>query len=138
MGSEMCIRDSPISVRFVAPPIAAPVASPTLQSRLKALVLKHWPSVAVLLIGLVLLTIMTRQSQYDDGDADDLMDEDIISINSTTEVSNEVSGSPLPEVALAQPDDYARRAAEEKLGSLVEKDPDSAARVIESWIRNAG
>ena len=128
----------PISVRFVAPPIAAPVASPTLQSRLKALVLKHWPSVAVLLIGLVLLTIMTRQSQYDDGDADDLMDEDIISINSTTEVSNEVSGSPLPEVALVQPDDYARRAAEEKLGSLVEKDPDSAARVIESWIRNAG
>jgi flagellar biosynthesis/type III secretory pathway M-ring protein FliF/YscJ len=81
---------------------------------------------------------MTRHNQYDESDADELMNEDIISINATAEAASETPAQPLPEIALAQPEDYARRAAEEKLGSLVEKDPDSAARVIESWIRNAG
>jgi flagellar biosynthesis/type III secretory pathway M-ring protein FliF/YscJ len=128
----------PISVQFVPPPVAAPVAVPTWQVRLKEIAIKHWPSAAVLLIGLVLLTIMTRHNQYDESDADELMNEDIISINATAEAASETPAQPLPEIALAQPEDYARRAAEEKLGSLVEKDPDSAARVIESWIRNAG
>ena len=128
----------PISVQFVPPPVAAPVAVTNWRNKFREIALKHWPSAAVLFIGLVLLTLMTRQNQYDASDADELLDEDIISINSAREASSEPAPQPVPEVALAQPEDYARRAAEEKLGSLVEKDPDSAARVIESWIRNAG
>ncbi len=128
----------PITVQFVPPPVAAPVALLTWQNWVKEMALNHWPSAAVLCIGLVLLTIMTRQNQYDDSDADELMNEDIISINATPEDPAEAVAQPMPEVALAQPEDYARRAAEQKLGTLVEKDPDSAARVIESWIRNAG
>ena len=129
----------PISIQFVPPPVAAPVVVSTWQHKLREIATKHWPSAAVLLIGLVLLTVMTRQNQYETVEADESLDEDIISINSTPESTNsETASQPLPEVALAQPEDYARRAAEKKLGSLVEKDPDSAARVIESWIRNAG
>ena len=130
----------PISVQFVPPVVAAPVAVTTWQSRVKAIAAKHWPSVAVLMIGLVLLTLMTRHSPYEISDEEESGNADIISINSTTgEAVSEQVEVPKPEIAIAQPEDYAaRRAAEQKLGTLVEKDPESAARVIESWIRNAG
>ena len=130
----------PIAVQFVPPVVAAPVAVSTWQSRVKAIAAKHWPSVAVLMIGLVLLTLMTRHSPYEFDDEEESENADIISINSSTgEAVSEQIEVPKPEVAIAQPEDYAaRRAAEQKLGTLVEKDPESAARVIESWIRNAG
>ena len=129
----------PISVQFVPAVVADPIAAPTWLNRVKAVANKHWPSVAVLTIGLILLTLMTRHSPYEVEEESE--NADIISINSATdEVVNEQHvEAPKPEVALAQPEDYAaRRAAEQKLGTLVEKDPESAARVIESWIRNAG
>jgi flagellar biosynthesis/type III secretory pathway M-ring protein FliF/YscJ len=127
----------PIAIQFTPAVVEAPLATPRWQDRIQELALKHWPSVAVLMVGLVLLTMMTRSPQIDSADADELMDEDIISINAPAD-SGERSSQPLPEVALAQPEDYARRAAEQKLGTLVENDPESAARVIESWIRKAG
>lgn len=130
----------PISVQFVPPAIAPQVVAETWKDRVRSIAGKHWPSATVLLIGLVLLTLMTRHSPYENEEEVATGNEDIISINAPTEeVVVEKVEQPLPEVALAQPEDYAaRRAAEQKLGTLVEKDPESAARVIESWIRNAG
>ena len=129
----------PISVQFVKPAVVAPIVAASWQDRAKAVAARHWPSAAVLLIGLVLLTLMTRHSPYEVDEEAANENEDIISINApTVETVTEVE-QPTPEVALAQPEDYAaRRVAEQKLGTLVEKDPESAARVIESWIRNAG
>jgi len=129
----------PISVQFVKPAVVAPVVAVRWQDRAKAVAARHWPSAAVLLIGLVLLTLMTRHSPYEVDEEAANENEDIISINApTVETVTEIEPQ-TPEVALAQPEDYAaRRVAEQKLGTLVEKDPESAARVIESWIRNAG
>ena len=130
----------PIAIQFVPPVVAAPVAVPDWQTRFREIVAKHWPSGIVLLGGLFLLTLMTRYSPYEFEDDED-ENEDIISINTSTAdtVPEKVTEAPIPEIALAQPEDYAaRRTAEQKLGSIVEKDPESAARVIESWIRNAG
>lgn len=129
----------PITVQFVPPQIAPVATVPTWQARVREIAAKHWPSAAVLLGGLFLLTLMTRYSPYEIHE-DEEENEDIISINtSTSEAVSETPDQISPEVALAQPEDYAaRRTAEKKLGSLVEKDPESAARVIESWIRNAG
>ena len=131
----------PIAVQFVPPTTAPPVIATTWQQKVRTLAARHWPSAAVLLIGLILLTIMTRQSPYETEVEDASENEDIISINAASgeAASESVVDQPLPEIAIAQPEDYAaRRAAEQKLGTLVEKDPESAARVIESWIRNAG
>lgn len=130
----------PIAVQFVPPTTAVPVVAATWQQKVRAMAARHWPSAAVLLIGLILLTIMTRQSPYETEIEDENENEDIISINAASgEAASEPVDQPLPEIAIAQPEDYAaRRAAEQKLGTLVEKDPESAARVIESWIRNAG
>ncbi|QEG24590.1 hypothetical protein [Mariniblastus fucicola] len=129
----------PIAVQFVPAPVTAPVVASPWQNQVRDIAIKHWPSAAVLLIGLVLLTMMTRHSPYEASE-EASENEDIISINSSTP-SDAVTETEqaTPEIAIAQPEDYAaRRAAEQKLGSLVEKDPESAARVIESWIRNAG
>lgn len=132
----------PISVQFIPPKVAPPVAVIGWRNRLRELAMRHWPSAAVLLGGLFLLTLMTRYSPYEfEHDEDEDANEDIISINTSSSEANEevVEQQSVPEIALAQPEDYAaRRAAEQKLGSLVEKDPESAARVIESWIRKAG
>ena len=135
----------PISVQFVPDATRTPVAAVNWQTKVRQWTAKHWPSAAVLLAGLVLLTVMTRYNSYDIDD-DEEVNEDIISIN-TTNSDAPKQKQPLtqqrqdaaPEVAIAKPEDYAaRQAAEKKLGNIVEKDPESAARVIESWIKNAG
>jgi len=128
----------PISIQFIPTPVAAPVAVVDWRTKLRELVTKHWPSAAVLTAGLLLITLMTRYSTHED-DYEDEVNEDIISINSSTSnVAPTTSDKPLPEVAISQTEERARRDAEQKLGSIVEKDPESAARVIKSWIRNAG
>ena len=67
-------------------------------------------------------------------------DEVILSIDSSKVEAASQPETPdsVPEIAIAQPEDYARREAEQRLHKMVDKDPDSAAKVIESWIRNAG
>jgi hypothetical protein len=130
----------PISIQFIPPAVTPVVEAPNWQAQIREIAAKHWPSGVVLLGGLFLLTLMTRYSPYEFHE-DEEENEDIISINTSTTdaVSENTSEASTPEVALAQPEDYAaRRSAEQKLGSIVEKDPESAARVIESWIRNAG
>ena len=128
----------PISVQFIPSPVAAPVAVVDWRTKVRAFVTEHWPSAVVLSAGLLLITLMTRYSTHHD-DYDDDVNEDIISINTaTTDVAASPSDKSLPEVAISQTEERARREAEEKLGSIVENDPESAARVIESWIRNAG
>jgi flagellar biosynthesis/type III secretory pathway M-ring protein FliF/YscJ len=125
----------PIAIKFV--PTAAPVVV-TWQDRLKSVVERHWPSAAVLIIGLMLLTMVSRNNEVPE-DVEIESNEDILSIDSVrNSTATEAPENHFPEVALAQPEDYARREAEEKLGRIVERDPDSAARVIESWIRDAG
>jgi flagellar biosynthesis/type III secretory pathway M-ring protein FliF/YscJ len=79
---------------------------------------KNWPSVAVLGIGLVLLTIVTRRP---------------------------VSPPPQEELAhanerhapAASSDSQTSDEAEVRLSQLIEDDPDSAAKIIETWIRDA-
>ena len=128
----------PISVQFVPDPTRAPVVTTNWQTKVQQWIAKHWPSAAVLLAGLVLITLMTRYNSYEI-DVEEEVNEDIISINTDTSATSTPKQDAAPEVAIAKPEDYAaRQAAEKKLGSIVEKDPESAARVIESWIKNAG
>ena len=128
-------QSKPFPVTFkVSRPTAVQTAQPKWRQQLKKFVSQHWPSIAVLATGLLLISIMMRRQPPKQIIEED-PDEDILSIQSTTV---EPTDNPTPEIAIAQSEDYVRREAEQRLNRMVEKDPDSAAKVIESWIRNAG
>lgn len=128
----------PVSISMIRKPT---VVATSWQTAVATFFKKHWPSMAVLGIGLVLLTLMTR-NQVPETVASEVANaqtQDIVSIASTQPQVGmaEDTRIPRPDAALAQPEDYAKRDAERKLNQLFEQDPDSAVKVIESWIRDA-
>ena len=79
----------------------------------------NWPSIAVLLIGVGLLTIATRRPSP-----------------GTDYVSNQPTSLAVSDDSVSeQPSDDA--CAEVRLAQMIQEDPDSAAKIIESWIRDA-
>jgi hypothetical protein len=81
---------------------------------------ENWPSLAVLLIGITLLSLVTRKDPpvTHQSETNGASDQDILAFESN-----------IP------PEDINQ---EVRLSKLIEKDPDAAAKVIESWIRDAG
>lgn len=77
----------------------------------------NWPSVAVLGIGLVLLSIVTRRPNAA------LEQEDLACVSE-------------PRPTVVNPEQQ-NDEAEVRLSQLIEEDPDSAAKIIETWIRDA-
>ena len=110
---------SPIAVNLIRQPL--PTENPW-TSEVQQFAIQHWPSVAVLLIGVILLTIVTRNPETLPASSRKLSQnetQDIVSIDA--HLSNErVDQNP-----------------EVRLSNLIEKDPDAAAKVIEAWIRDA-
>lgn len=82
----------------------------------------HWPTLAVLFIGLVMLMVVMRSNAPKESAPPTILSLDSEAIDS------------------AEPRDEAlkRSQAEEQLSRLIEQDPDTAAEVIKSWIRKAG
>lgn len=86
----------------------------------------HWPSVLVVAIGLLLLTMVTRHGVVEEtGPVVTHRSGDVLSINGAegdsangAQVANAVD----PEIRLSQ---------------MIEEDPDAAAKIIETWIRDA-
>ena len=118
-------KETPIAVNLVRQ--SKVVQGPTWQTKLKAFALKNWPSAAVLAIGLILLSIVTRKPEHFPSTSHLQSDDDQVLL------SNEVR---LPEnVARAGTVDNSK--AEVRLSNLIEKDPNAAAKVIETWIRDA-
>jgi len=139
VGSFTQGRAFPVSFQILEPETKVTTV-PAWQAQLKEFGIRHWPSFAVLGIGLILLTIMMQGQPDRIADNEEIDDEVILSIDSAKveAASQQEAVASIPEVAIAKPEDYARREAEQRLHKMVEKDPDSAAKVIESWIRNAG
>ncbi len=91
--------------------------------QLQAFANENWPSIAVLLIGLMLISLITQTDKaLTDWDDRPHPEADVVSFE--TAPQSEPSGS-------------KKREAEVRLSRLIEKDPDAAAKVIESWIRDA-
>ncbi|MFT7629998.1 MAG: hypothetical protein ACI87E_001003 [Mariniblastus sp.] len=109
---------SPITVNLIRKPLEA-IVPWTVKAR--EIATQNWPSAAVLVIGLMLLTIVTRKPGYVPAENETVdADGDIVSINSRA--SEEYASDPNHEVRLTK---------------LIEKDPDAAAKVIQAWIRDA-
>ncbi len=86
--------------------------------RFKKIAAENWPSGIVLLVGLVLLVSISRSSEPKPS-------------------SEQYSGSHRHSSAVLGSDSDSSSDSEARLTQLIEKDPDAAARVIESWIRDA-
>ncbi len=125
---------SPVSVRLVR---SAPVSTLAWQDKAKQLLAKYWPSAAVLAIGLLLISTMNRTGRQRERLAEETesLNADILSINSTLESRNRQADE--NDLRVAEAEEAARREAEQKLNELVEQNPDTTKRVLESWIKDA-
>lgn len=118
-------KETPIAINLVRQSKVA--QAPTWPDKLKAFAIQNWPSAAVLAIGLILLSIVTRKPDYLPSSAP------IGSGDDQVLLSNEVR---LPETA-GNGEAIGNSKAEVRLSNLIEKDPNAAAKVIETWIRDA-
>lgn len=110
----------PIAVNLIHQPASA---STDWVAKTKQFASQNWPSAAVLALGLMLLSIVTRKPDVPPSLANEFTENgehDVLSINSPT--SNEANPTSQSDV---------------RLSSLIEKDPDAAAKVIQAWIRDA-
>lgn len=133
-GSESSHGKSPVSVRLVR---SAPVSTLAWQDSLKQLLSKYWPSAAVLAIGLLMISTMNRTGRQRERleEETESLNADILSINSTLESRNRQSDE--NDLRVAEAEEAARREAEQKLNEMVEQNPDTTKRVLESWIKDA-
>ena len=107
------------TIAFNLIPATTTTAEP-FEMRLKKIAAENWPSGIVLLVGLILLVSISRGS-------------DPLPSNSNLQFS---ASNRHPGV-LPAGDAESSSDSETRLTQLIEKDPDAAARVIESWIRDA-
>ena len=96
----------------------------------------NWPSICVLGIGAVLLTLVVRRSDQLPAPTDDQM---VAAEFEAVEASgNELSVHDASETECADMSEVQCDAnAEVQLTKLIQEDPDSAAKIIETWIRDA-
>lgn len=110
--------------------VGAPVHQAAQSNWLQAqqLAQDHWPSLAVLVIGMILIGLVTQSGRQMESPEPQNLDDDRGDILAFSE-----NGLSVEE----EPDDAETAEAKMRLSRLIEGDPDSAARVIESWIRDA-
>lgn len=125
--------ESPINVRLIRSPTPVVVRW---QDRVRSLLERYWPSLAVLLGGVVLIASMTRSDRkrkqiVAETEANSA---DILSINSMLE--SRYDEQPV-DVEPGDAEVKARREAEQKLSQLIDSDPANAKKVIDDWIRDA-
>lgn len=108
----------PISVNLIRQPF--PTETQWLEQA-KQLASQHWPSAMVLIVGLMLLSIVTKnpQPQLPPNTSDDAIIDDVLAFESPANESR------------------LDKNTEARLSNLIEKDPDAAAKIIEAWIRDA-
>jgi flagellar biosynthesis/type III secretory pathway M-ring protein FliF/YscJ len=86
------------------------------------LVSDQWPTLAVLLVGFMMLIVVSRTHVAKGGPAA----AHTLTLDSAALASGELNEDSQP-----------RSEAERRLSQLIEQDPDAAAKVIKSWIRKA-
>lgn len=117
-------NDVPIVVNLLRNKAQAPQS--LWWEQVKEFAIQNWPSAAVLCIGLILLSIVTRKPEPMPSVAEASPDNDQVVLSMAppqVSINSETRPESLPEVQLSK---------------LIEKDPNAAAKVIESWIRDAG
>ncbi len=115
--------DNPIPINFNLSRSQAVSADPWLETA-RSMAFENWPSLAVLLVGLILISIVSQQSRPTRSSAAMKQRHEECLISDEARPNS---------VGI----DEDKQSAETRLSQLIEQDPDAAARVIESWIRDA-
>lgn len=115
--------DNPIPVNFNLSRSPAVSADPWLETA-RSMAIGNWPSLAVLLVGLILISMVSQQSRPTRSSTARTARHD------ESLIANDARPN---SVGI----DEHEQSAETRLSQLIEQDPDAAARVIESWIRDA-
>lgn len=123
-GDDMADGDHSLRLTLIDSPVVAVETPADWATKFRDFGTENWPSIAVLLIGVGLLTIVTRRPPPE---TDYVSGPQI----SRSQSSFADSSERVPE----QPADDAN--AEVRLAQMIQEDPDSAAKIIESWIRDA-
>lgn len=124
-GTSSRLTELGNSLDFRLVPAVAPVKTATnWQARAQAWFETNWPSIGVLCIGAVLLTLVFRRAEHfrpaqqDATTAHGVATESDLLVHNESEIQNDPN-------------------AEVQLTKLIQEDPDSAAKIIETWIRDA-
>jgi len=117
-NDNMADDEHKLELTMIDSPVVASESSVGWAGKLQSFAAENWPSLAVLLIGVGLLTIVTRRP------------------------APETAYVARPQVSLAgsnghESDQHDDPDAEVRLAQMIQEDPDSAAKIIESWIRDA-
>lgn len=93
---------------------------------------ENWPSLAVLLIGLILISMVSQQGRIisHDEDATTTIDRETDTVTFQSSPIESASSFPLST-------HESQQAAKDRLSELIEQDPAAARRVIENWMRDA-
>ncbi len=125
-GSRLTEAGNSLDFRLV-PAVARIETATHWQARAQAWLEANWPSIGVLGIGAVLLTLVCRRSEHFRSAVDDQ-----VSANSCG--ASEMTSNLSVERETGVQGDHN---AEVQLTKLIQDDPDSAAKIIETWIRDA-
>jgi hypothetical protein len=110
-----------LPITFNLLPVGDPPPNPW-GERIRVFAENNWPSIAVLLIGVVLISLITQSGRKINNDW-----KVAPPINEADDIASRCDSSI----------DEKRTEAEIRLSRLIEKDADAAAKVIENWIRDA-
>jgi len=125
-GSRLTEQGNSLDFRLV-PAVAHIETATNWQTRAQTWFGTNWPSIGVLGIGAVLLTLVFRRSEH----FQLAMDGEVAgSSYGTTGVESDPAGHSGIEIQ-SDPN------SEVQLTKLIQEDPDSAAKIIETWIRDA-
>ena len=124
-GSRLAEQGNSLDFRLL-PAVARVKAASNWQTRAQAWLGANWPSIGVLGIGAVLLTLVFRRSEHFRPAVSGQVTETGYTTGTQSDLSahneNEIQNDPDSEVQLTK---------------LIQEDPDSAAKIIETWIRDA-
>lgn len=119
------LNEVPVVYNLIASD-AAEVEAGGWMAATKMLWAENWPSVAVLVTGLVIISLITARGKSSTRNFRERVE------------FEEESPSTIKMTPRANPMDADEcAAAKVQLSQMIEKDPDAAARVIENWIRDA-
>ena len=107
--------ESNVKVSLIQSPIQE-VAARGFLAQARELFATHWTSIAVVLIGLTLMTVVNR---------------------SGTQPEDETPQDAPAEIGIVRSGNAEVLEPEIRLGQMIEEDPEAAAKIIETWIRDA-
>ena len=116
-GSRLTEQGNSLDFKLI-PAVARVNTASNWQTRAQTWLGTNWPSIGVLAIGAVLLTLVFRRSEHFQPAVDGEVDVSDLSVHN----ENGIQSDPDSEVQLTK---------------LIQEDPDSAAKIIETWIRDA-